>query len=260
LRRTLLAGVVIAVGGLVLTASADRARPLPAPTAEAQQDVPPTLTAIINASAPTDDLFSGHFCAGSLIAPTKVLAAAHCFERRGAAPVDVVVGATNLCAGSPIMGERRRVTHIQIHPEAESDRRVDIAVLTLAGSVPVTPVPLAPVREDSPLVAWGWGRVSEQGRAPCFPRPVQLRSADRVDCDTVAQRYGRVFDQTTQICLTPDENELHNTCIGDSGGPVIASDGQAHVAVVSWGPSCGQDAVGFYSATGYVAGWIAGAA
>ncbi len=124
-----------------------------------------------------------HFCGGTVIAPNRVLTAAHCIEPTGrrqlsAEGVEVIVGQTSMCAGLPVSlrcpagdvngfltGSRIKVTEISMHPQADVDRYYDdVALLTLAASVDPADV-IALVDESgqsapdsgTPSTAGAWG-------------------------------------------------------------------------------------------------------
>lgn len=134
--------------------------------------VPPYLVAIVNASAPADDLFSGQFCGGIVVGSHSILTAAHCLDHRRPASIHVVVGAGNLCRGSSIDGRRMSVSRIASAPE--SSQRVDAAILTTRDSIGVTPAPLSPPRP--PQIGLGLRQPSPVARPTGGAGPLRVVS------------------------------------------------------------------------------------
>lgn len=113
---------------------------------------PWTVAIVTRGMSPQD----GQFCGGTLIAPTRVLTAAHCIDPAGqnqATPssIDVVVGQTSLAATGCVpgpgvtcptdtayaVGSRLPVAAISLHELTNASRyQYDVAILTLAQPVP----------------------------------------------------------------------------------------------------------------------------
>ena len=81
------------------------------------------------------------FCGGTLVAPDKVVTAAHCATAYPAARVRVVAGREDKFSTA---GTVVKITDEWVHPQyTDATQGNDIAVLTLAQRLPYTPLPLA---------------------------------------------------------------------------------------------------------------------
>ena len=192
------------------------------------------------------------YCGGSLVAPTKVLTAAHCMfdkpeEYKVVAGRDVRSSDAGVVVG---------VERIWVHPEYEKTGNHDVAVMTLK-----QPLPYRPVSFAGPLDRWrerpgtattvlGWG-LTEEPTGPTEPSD-QLRQATvpLISDETCAEQYPqgpdrRAFDRPTEICAGVPQGGI-DTCAGDSGGPLLVR-GKV-VGITSWGRGCARpDAAGVYT-------------
>jgi trypsin len=197
----------------------------------------------------------GLFCTGSLVAPDRVLTAAHCMKRAKLRKLRVIAGSPWVSGG--LAGESIRVRRIRIDPDYKGrlDRR-DVAVLTLARPSSAKPIALPSARESAAATkagkrvrSAGWGARSPWG----FRLSKRLKAtSERTYPNRVCQRYyGKAgFDSRSMICVLgapiprlQSRFRLRTTsCLGDSGGPLVASTpaGQRLIGVVSAGPlPCG---------------------
>ncbi len=192
------------------------------------------------------------FCGGTIVAPTKVVTAAHCTEGSSPADIQVVAGRTSLSAGG---GTTSGVTDIWIHPAWDSSAlKNDASVLTLDTPLSETPLALAS-SADTDLYApgatstvLGWG-VTESGSTSDTLRKVDVPVAADDDC---AASYPSDFDAASMVCAGLAEGGK-DSCQGDSGGPLtaVAADGTRKlIGIVSWGQGCAEP--GFYGVYGRV--------
>ncbi len=175
-------------------------------------------------------------CSGSLVAPNKVLTAAHCVKGGKRKQLSVL-------AGSPwISAHRRRprikVTAVAIDPAYNGRKDShDFAVLTLASAPAAQPITLPTLAESKAATrpgrivrSGGWGTRSAWG----FNVARRLKTTkERVyparACDT-AYGKSRGFQEASMICAlgkrigrTHSRLPFHATsCEGDSGGPLVA--------------------------------------
>jgi trypsin len=175
-------------------------------------------------------------CTGSLIAPTKVLTAAHCVKGGKRKQLSVL-------AGSPWIAPHRRrprikVAAVAIDPAYNGKKDAhDFSVLTLASAPEAEPIVLATRAESKAATkpgsiarSGGWGTRSAWG----FNVARRLKTTkERVyparKCDL---EYGksRGFQQASMICaLGKRIGRIHSrlpyrttSCEGDSGGPLVA--------------------------------------
>lgn len=225
----------------------------------------PFLVALYDVRAPTPA--DSAFCGGALVAPDKVITAAHCVWDEdgtllpGSGYMNVRAGDDSL---SGLTGEDAEVVDAQAPPVVKPPNLPDIAVLTLDHPLTAPTVSVAAdatwsARPGAAMYAAGWGATVEGGSVALgSPREVSLAALSPGTCRSLSASFGG-FD----MCAGEPNVGGYDTCQGDSGGPLVAraGDGSIHlVGVVSRGIGCGRPfSPGIYTRVDHpsVAAWLA---
>ncbi|MFI6101446.1 S1 family peptidase [Lentzea sp. NPDC051213] len=185
----------------------------------------------------TDDN-GAQFCGGTIVAPTKVLTAAHCALGRSPRELRVVAGRED--KQDRDSGVSVTPADIWIHKQySAADEGEDVAVLTLKKPLEYPPLPIADLTDralyqpGTELRALGWGRTSENGKTSRFLLQATLPVLPDAFCEETYPQFVR----SDMFCAGFAAGKV-DTCQGDSGGPLVAN-GKL-VGITSWGEGCAR--------------------
>ncbi|PRH76616.1 serine protease [Streptomyces solincola] len=200
---------------------------------------------------------AGQFCGGVVVAPTKVVTAAHCLgpsvlgtDSKELTDLKVIAGRTELRDSG---GVEVAVTGAWISPEYDPATQAgDLAMITLESPLPHGHVIQAAragdpaYRAGTRAAVYGWGDTTGSGSYAYALRAAQVRVLDDAVC---ARAYpaesGGGYLPAVMLCAG-DPAGGRDACQGDSGGPLVAR-GKL-IGLVSWGSGCGEaDAPGVYT-------------
>jgi secreted trypsin-like serine protease len=195
-------------------------------------------------SGTSDDI--GFFCGGAVVAPTKILTAAHCvkgynWNANGA----VVTGTSQLPSadgtdlhGGTVTGVWRQWNHPSYNATTIDN---DIAVLTLPVPVKATPIRMTTSGDTTSYQAgtsakvYGWGRTSST--SDDISETLKTATLPMQSDTTCSGAYGADFVKGHMVCAgkpaSGSDTGTVSACNGDSGGPLVVNN--RIVGVVSWG-------------------------
>lgn len=214
-------------------------------------------------------LFNQQFCGGTIVAPTRVVTAAHCVEHEGdprpLSAIGVLAGTANLPDAPDVALPARTVAVTRVERFPTYDWQTfegDVAVLELAQPLyagapaidgtsviaPLRPVTASEattaVAPGAPVRVTGWGVTNVQeadsdGSDAVFPADLQGASTHVVAPAVCGAQYEGTLP-AVMLCAGEPGGGI-DACQGDSGGPLTATVAGAPVlaGVVSFGVGCG---------------------
>ena len=217
-------------------------------------------------------LYDAQVCGGTAVTRRIIITAAHCVVDQGTqtTPGQIVIAHTPSGVLSDPDAQVVLVTAIEVNPDYdERTQDGDIAVLHLTTRLEsVTPMLPALPAEDAALApagatvrVAGWGATTPAGREfpdrfrtgdlVVFPEEACGGGADYTIDGVVFRGYGNEVDPALVVCAEGVRSDrIVDSCIGDSGGPLIAGRRESArlIGVVSWGPQrCASQYPGVYA-------------
>nr|CAI5862571.1 unnamed protein product [Callosobruchus analis] len=181
--------------------------------------------------------FGRHGCGGSILTDRFILTAAHCVEGDYPSKVSIRTGSSIRNSGGTVYN----VAKIYIHPNfSEVTYNCDVALIRLKNPLVFGPgiknVALPSkgtiISDGLAAKASGWGQLFDEGPMSETLQAVELTVISKNECESF---YGRTILTNNMFCAGYSFGG-RDTCLGDSGGPLIVAGIQ--IGLTSWGGIC----------------------
>jgi trypsin len=202
---------------------------------------------------------ASRMCGATLIHPDILLSAGHCQKALAAEPM-VFVGAHEVDGTRVTAAETRTIIRQYPHPDLDFVRwRNDLSIFQL--DRPVNSLQPVQLNSDpdvpsptSTLTVIGFGATLTE-RLSDFLREVDVYP---VDSDTCIRQYNEatIIKPAIMLCAS-NPSPGHDSCNGDSGGPLLDTATGTQVGIVSFGIGCGDPIFpGVYTRVSAYTNWI----
>ena len=239
-RAVVLAGVLLLASAGAVSANVDK-RLIVGGTVASTSEAP-WVVALTNSQS---SRATGRWCGAVLVAPDKVLTAAHCMIKPRST-YTAIQGRADLTDDS--VGRVSGISKVWIHPGySTKNNRNDFAILTLAQ--PFTGVPVITLetnpkadRKGAVPTVYGWGDTADTGPDDTLQKVAVPDLGDDA-CLANKEYVANGYAAASNVCAG---NGSGDACQGDSGGPLVLN-GRL-LATVSWGKGCADpDFPGVYA-------------
>ncbi|XP_067619936.1 chymotrypsin-2-like [Eurosta solidaginis] len=203
-----------------------------------------------------------HFCGGSIIAPSRILTAAHCVNGQDEKRISVLAGIRDL---NDSTGIRSQVLSYEIHENYVELVTSDIAILKIEPALELDAKKVDKIDVSGkdkvdggqPVTLTGWGAMWHVGQGPLavYPTLLQRMSYKTITNDQCKEVMSQLTD--TEICAL--EKFGKGACNGDSGGPLVMENGDnlRQVGIVSYGTAlCASNSPDVYTRVSMFDEWI----
>jgi trypsin len=198
------------------------------------------------------------YCGATIVAPQWALTAAHCVVDHTTAELTAVVDRVQMYGSG---GEVRAVDHITVDPSYDpTTESFDAALVHL--TTPVTGISAPPLIQSGDettdaagtvATVIGYGSVEPQppqgGGPTSYPANLQQTQVT-IGSDPQCADVFNGRDEPparTDVMLCAGGDGVHDACVGDSGGPLLAPgrtpDTWTDIAITSWGAGCAASGI-----------------